>query len=258
MTRTCLSNALKLLLGQLLIAMTLTYLGAMALVKFGLLTPQEIYSTATHNLSLVSEPFRETGLSLGFDHGFLIFLCNLSVVAAILFTFYWTTLLNPEHTNRRFSWLRRHLRRSHSRDLLQKIRPFSRIRNQHLRATSFLLIVAPSLGALALGTLAGSLMAAAHSMSGSGVLAAAYIFPHGVAEIMAFLLALSVPMAAWFAIRPAVRKENEVLAFQNIDRMANSRILQRHLKITINLLLIAGLVEAHFTTKVAEMLTRLY
>ncbi len=101
--------------------------------------------------------------------------------------------------------------------------------------------------------MAGVLLGTVHLLSSSPLIALAYILPHGIPEIAALLLACSIPVATWMTIRPVVENELPVVAFQRIDQMVASQQFQNHLKMIVNLLLIAGIIEAHLTLRVVAM-----
>ena len=253
MAKSFFNTAWKWLFIQLVVTTFLTYFILMVLVELQWLTPLHLIKSATLNIRLFTGELLETGQSLGADLGLMIFFCNLSGAIMIVLAFYSVVLFRPIHSESQFKWLRRLLVRESSRDLLQAIPFFSKIKPQELRAKSFILLAAPVLSTLFLGLLAGSLLAAVHSFSGSSILAMAYILPHGFAELMAYLLACSVPLGTWLAVYPALEKNDSTLVFQRIDQIASSEALQGHLKIMINMFLIAGLVEAHFTHKVIAL-----
>ncbi|MBW2451527.1 MAG: stage II sporulation protein M [Deltaproteobacteria bacterium] len=254
MTKSFFNTAWKWLFIQLVVTTFMTYFILIVLVELEWLTPLHVFKTATLNIRLFTGGLLDTGQSLGIDLGVMIFFCNLSGAIMIVLAFYSVVLFKPTHSQAQCQWLRRRLLRESSHDLLQVIPFFSKIKRQELRATSFILLAAPVLSTLCLGLLAGTLLAAVHSVSGSSILAMAYILPHGFAELMAYLLACSVPLGTWFAVYPALEQNDPTLVFQRIDQIANSEALQGHLKIMINMFLIAGLVETHLTQKVIALL----
>ena len=54
-------------------------------------------------------------------------------------------------------------------------------------------------------------------------------------------------------IQPVVNNEHSKKAFHHIDLVVESQEFQQHLKMIINLLLIAGLTEAHLTLRVVAL-----
>ncbi len=248
-------RAWKWLLAHLIIAASISYLCTLLVAGMGLMKPATILKTTTFGMPHVGGLVVNQGVSFGVDEGIMIFFCNLSVALLIVAIVYWTRLLNPHNQSRTFSRLRRHLQNDRSAERLLKISPFAEIRSSQLRLTAFLLLGAPYIATIALGLIAGTLLGIVHAQSSSPLIALAYIMPHGIPEIAALLLACSIPVGTWMTIRPVVGNECTSEAFQRIDSVLASQQLQQNLKMIINLLLIAGLVESHITLKVVAMLT---
>lgn len=246
-------RAWKWLLAHLVVAASVGYVGTLLLAGLGLSEPTTILKAATIGIRHVGVPIMSQGMALGIDQGIMIFFCNLMVALLIVALVYWGQLLNPHNQDRKFRRLRRHLQKDCSSDSLRKIPPFAHIHSSQLRLNSFLLLVAPLVATITLGFMAGILLGAAHLLSSSPFIALAYILPHGIPEISALLLACSIPVGIWTMIRPVVGNEHTETAFQRIVRVVASQQFQQDLKMIINLLLIAGLTEAHLTSQVVAL-----
>lgn len=253
MHRSHVVRAWKWLLAHLVIAASISYLATLLLAVLGLSTPKALLDASTVGIRHVGLPIVNQGMTLGIDEGIMLFFCNLSVALSIVAVVYCSQLLNPHSRNRRFLWLRRHLQKDCSVKSMQKIPPFADIQSSQLCLASFILLVTPYVAIITIGILAGALLGTAQLLSSSPLVALAYIMPHGIPEIAALLLACSIPVGTWMTIRPVVNNEHSKKAFRRIDRAVESQELQRYLKMIINLLLIAGLTEAHLTLKVVAL-----
>jgi len=253
MHRSHVIRAWKWLLTHLVIAASISYLATLLLAVLGLSTPKALLDASTIGIRHVGMPIVNQGMTLGIDEGIMLFFCNLSAAMSIIAVVYCAQFLNPHSQNRKFLRLRRHLQKDCSIDSLRKIPPFANIRSSQLGLASFILLVTPYAATITIGILAGALLATAQLFSSSPLVALAYIVPHGIPEIAALLLACSIPVGTWLTIQPVVNNEHSKKAFRCIDRVVESQELQQYLKMIINLLLIAGLTEAHLTLKVVAL-----
>ena len=103
--------------------------------------------------------------------------------------------------------------------------------------------------------MAGAAIGVGHLFSSSPLVAFAYLLPHGIPEIAAILLACSLPVGIWMNIRSEVSNKATLEPFRRIERVIESQQFQNHLKMIINLLVIAALIEAHLTTTVVAMVS---
>lgn len=248
-------RAWKWLLAHLTIAASVGYLSTLLVSALGLAGPATLMKATTFGLPHVGMLITGYGVTFGIDEGFMLFFCNITVALLIVAIVYWAQLLNPHNQNRKFSRLRSHLQKDRSAKHLLKIPPFASIRSPQLRLVSFLLLGVPYIATITLGLMAGTLLGIAHILSSSPFVALAYIVPHGIPEVAALLLACSIPVGIWMTIRPVAYNESTSEAFQRIDRVLASQQHQQNLKMIINLLLIAGMVEAHITLEVVALLT---
>ncbi len=256
MLRTPIMRAWKWLLAHLAITASLTYFATVAASLSGLVKPESILMATTYGIRHLGGPILTHGIGLGIDRGVMIFFCNMTVALLIMSVIYWVRMLNPYNTGGRLSLLRRQLQKDRTAKHLRAVPYFARIKSLQLRLSVFFLLCVPFIVIVLLGLIIGSLLGAVHMISSSPLIALAYIMPHGVFEISALLLALacSIPLAIWMVIKPTVDNENSRKAFRRIERMATSQPLQQQIKLIINLLLIAGLVEAHFTRRIVQIL----
>lgn len=246
-------RAWKWLLAHLVIAASVGYLSTLLLGILGVVEPATLRKAASLGLPHVGALIKQHGVTSGVNEGVMIFFCNLIVALLIVATVYWVRLLNPHNQSRKFARLREHLQNDRSAVHLRKIPPFAHIQSSQLRLASFMLLGAPYIATITLGAIAGHLIGIVHVVSSSPLVALAYVMPHGIPEISGMLLACSVPVGTWMSIRPAVDKESTSAAFLRIDRVLASRQFQRNMKMIVNLLMIAGLIEAFFTLKVVAI-----
>ena len=249
------TKAWKWLLSHLVIAAALSYVGVLLLGLLGPGVPKVLFNGLTMGIRHVGTPLVQSGMRIGIDQGVMIFFCNLVAALLIVALVYWVRLLNPDCSGRPWHGLRHRLQRDRSANLLQKIPPFADIASPQLRLTSFLLLGAPLIAALTLGVLAGALLGTAHLLSASPLIALAYILPHGLPELAALLLACSIPVSIWMQIRLAEGQNSGPTVFGFIERAIASPQFQQDLKMIINLLLIAGLTEAHLTGRIVALVT---
>ncbi|MDH3997214.1 MAG: stage II sporulation protein M [Desulfuromonadales bacterium] len=246
-------RAWKWLLAYLFIATSVGYFSTLILSGWGVAKPETILRATTAGIRHVGLPILTQGVSFGIDRGIMIFLCNVTVALLIIAVVYWTRLLNPYNHKKPFLKLRQHLQKDRSAERLRKLPAFAKISSSQLRLTSFLLLVSPFVATIMLGLMAGTLLGTVHKISASPMLAMAYILPHGIPEITALLLACSIPLATWLAIRPVIDNECPASAFRRIDRVVASKPFQQRIKMVVTLLLIAGIIEAHLTIKVVTL-----
>lgn len=249
------ATAWKWLLSHLVIAAAISYLGVLLFSLLGPGIPKLFFNALTLGIRHVGTPLVQAGMSFGIDQGVMIFCCNLAAALLIVALVYWVRLLNPDCAGRPWAALRRSLQRDRSANLLQKISPFAEIDTPQLRLTSFLLLGAPVIATVTLGCMAGALLATAHLLSASPLVALAYILPHGLPELAALLLACSIPVSIWMQIRRVNGQDCAATVFGHIEQALASPQFQQELKMIVNLLLIAGLTEAHLTGRIVALVT---
>jgi uncharacterized membrane protein SpoIIM required for sporulation len=248
-------KAYRWLLTHLVIAASVGYIATLLVAGLSQAEPATILNATRFGLPHVGMMITSKGIAFGIDEWFLIFFCNLTVAMLIVVLVYWAQLLNPHNHNRSFLRLRRHLQKDLSAELLRKIPIFARIQSPQLRLTSFLLLGVPYIATISIGLMVGALLAVGLVLSSSPLIALAYIMPHGIPEIAALLLACSIPVGIWMDIRSVANNENTSAAFRQIDRVLASQQFQQNLKMIVNLLLIAGLIESYLTVEVVAMLS---
>lgn len=246
-------HAWKWLLAHLLVAATISYTATVLIAEMYHLEPATLLKAATFGLPHVGMMVTKQGFTFGIDAWLMLFACNLTVALLIVALVHWARLLNPYSPSQSFLRLRRYLQKDRTAEYLRKIPTFARIQSPQLRISSFLLLVIPHIAAVALGLMAGNLIAIGKVFSSSLLVGLAYILPHGIPEFAAILLACSIPVGIWRTIRSEVGNVPTAESFQSIDRVVKSQQFQQDLKMIINLLLIAGLTEAYLTNQVVAM-----
>jgi uncharacterized membrane protein SpoIIM required for sporulation len=249
-------RAWKWLFVHLVIAASLSYFTSVVIALSGLAKPESILMATTLGIRHIGSPIMWQGVAFGIDKGIMIFFCNMTVVLLILSIICWVRLLNPYNTNNSFARLRKELQKDRTAKHLRFIPYFARIKSYQLRLSAFILLCIPFIAVVFLGIMIGTLLGSLHMASTSSLVAFAFIIPHGIPEIAGVLLACSIPVAIWMTIQPTIINENPSEAFRRINRFATSKTLQQNLKMIINLLLIAGLIEAHMTFRIVSLLTK--
>ena len=247
-------RAWKWLLVHLIIAAAIGYIVTMLMARLCQAGPAALLKATTFGLPHLGMMITSHGMAFGVDQWLILFFCNLTVALLIVVLVYWAQMLNPHNHSRSFFRLRRFLQKDRSARYLVKIPIFARIQSPQLRLTSFLLLGVPYIATIALGLLAGAWVGIGHVFSSSLPVALAYILPHGIPEIAAILLACSIPVGTWMTIRPVISNDSTSESFRRIDRVLASQQFQQNLKMIINLLLIAGLIEAYLTVEVVSIL----
>lgn len=255
MQETHVYQAYKWLLVRMVIAALLGYIATVLVASLAQLGPPTLLKMMRFGLPHFGMMITSQGEALGINAWLTYFLCNLFVALLIVVVVYWAQLLNPDDKNRSLRWLRRHLQKDLSSKLLLRIKYFSRIQSSQLRLASFVLLVIPYIATIALGLMAGALIGVGLVFSTSPLVALAYILPHGIPEFAAILLACSIPVGTWMSMGPVTGNVSASNAFQVIDRVLASQQFQQHLKMIVNLLVIAGLTEAHLTRVVVSILS---
>lgn len=242
------------LLVHLVIAASIGYIATMFVAGLFQAEPATLLKGVRFGLPHVGMMIVDQGAAFGVDEWLTIFFCNLTVALLIVALIYWARLLNPHNNNPSFLRLRKHLQKDRSVEPLRKIPMFARIQSSQLLLVSFLLLCVPYIATITIGLMVGALVGVAYIMSASPFIALAYVLPHGIPEIFALLLACSIPVGTWMTILPMVGNESTSEAFRSIDLVLASHQFQQYLKMIVNLLLIAGLIEAHLTAEVVSIL----
>ncbi len=248
-------QAYKWLLAHMVIAALIGYIATILVASLAQVEPATLLKMTRFGLPHFGMMITSQGVVLGINAWLMYFFCNLTVALLIVVLVYWAQLLNPHNQHLSLLRLRTYLQKDRSAEYLLKINHFARIQSPQLRVASFLLLTIPYIATIALGLMAGAWVGVGLVFTSSPLVALAYILPHGIPEFAAILLACSIPVATWTAIRPVVGNESTAEAFQIIDRVLASQQFQQNLKMIINLLLIAGLTEAHLTPVAVSMLS---
>lgn len=248
-------QAYKWLLAHMVIAASIGYFATMLAAGLGQAKPATLLKAMSFGLPHVGMMITRQGSILGANAWLTYFFCNLTVALLIVIVVYWAQFLNPHTQNLSFPRLRKHLQKDRSAKYLRKIDFFANIQSPELRLASFLLLVVPYIATITIGLMVGAGVGVGHVFSSSPLIALAYILPHGIPEIAAILLACSIPVGIWMTIRSAVSNNATIESFRSIERILESQQFQKNLKMIINLLVIAALIETHLTINVVTMVS---
>ena len=228
------------------------FAAGMLLVKWGGIQPERIFAVSTKRLAYALPVF-ERGSQFGVDLGVLLFVWN-SLGAMVTISFIHTAaLFNPDRLNSPPRWLRRVFSGRLRMKLLCYLPGCARIEAEPLRRLA-VWVMAPMLGLVLLGVESGLQVSTTTFFSGTFTSAIVTFLPHGLIEIPAFALAGAVPYSAHLLVATNVRDTPP----QSVFRLIEIHRCQLHIKaialFVIGALLFAGLIEAHVTPRLMQMM----
>lgn len=250
-SRSCLYAAWKQLLLAYVLSLMASLVAGMLLVKGGLIQPEHLFAASTKRVSHVLPVF-ELGARFGIDFGVLLFSWNAVGALATISFIYTAALFNPEHKNKAPRGVRRIFCGSRKMKLLCYLPGCSKIEVESLRRLYVWLMV-PLLGIILLGIESGLQAATAGEISGSFMSAAVSLLPHGLIEIPIFTLAGAVTFSAHLRIKAAAQHNYTQAAFQQMAIHRKALPIRTLSLCVIGGLLVAGLVEAHITPHIMQL-----
>jgi len=222
------------------------------LVKAGLISPERLFEASTRRISTVLPVFN-LGLHMGVDLGMLLFVWNgLGAFATISFL-YTAAFFNPDHMGMFPRAVRRVFCGSRRMKLLCYLPGCSKIEVESLRRLYVWLMV-PLLGIILLGVESGLQVVTAGAFSGSLLSAVVSLLPHGLIEIPIFTFAGAVTFSAHLHIRETAQNNLTQVVFQNLETHRKAVPIKTIGWSVIGGLLVAGLVEAHVTPRLMQIL----
>jgi uncharacterized membrane protein SpoIIM required for sporulation len=249
-TRLC--TAWKKLIQAYLIALTISLVIGVLLVKAGFITPERLFEASTRRIA-TALPVFELGARLGVDLGVLLFGWNVLGALATISLLYMAFFFNPDHMSRTPRGVRRLFCGSGRMRLLCYLPGCSTIEVESLRRLYVWLMI-PLLGIILLGIESGLQIATAGQISGSLLSAAVSLLPHGLIEIPVFTLAGAVTYSAHLRIRKAAQANLTQAVFQSVEAHCKALPIKRIVWVVAGGLLLAGLVEAHVTPYLMQLL----
>jgi len=244
-------KAWKRLLGIFLIALCYGYFGGLVLIFLFGVNPVRLFNLLTIGLRHVGSPVFAGSLQWHIDPAVVIFAFNTLVTFAIVSLLLSATLLNPDRMSEFPSPLRKSFLRDPTINLFYPMKAFRAIRQRQLRPIFVWLRVMPIAPLLAVGLIAGGMMASAHAVIGSLDYIAALMIPHGIFEVPAILLGAALPSSAYLLVRKDLEAGATEEVFGKIDGFIRSPAVKASILAILILLAVASVIEAHFTGTIA-------
>jgi uncharacterized membrane protein SpoIIM required for sporulation len=248
------SNILKAwqrLLAIFLVALCYGYFGGLVLIFLFGVDPFQLFGLSTVGLQHVGAPVMAKSIEFHIDPAIVIFAFNTLVTFAIASLLVSATLLNPDRMGELPANLRKSFLRDPTINLFYPMQAFRAIRQRQLRPVFVWLRVIPAAPLLALGLMAGGMMASAHAVIGSLEYVAALLIPHGIFEVSAILLGAALPSSAYLLIKKDLEAGATEKAFGKIARFSRSRAIKASMLAIVLLLAVASVIEAHLTGTIA-------
>ncbi len=235
-----------------LIAMVISLAIGLMVIRVGFLSPERLFDASTQRIASVLPAF-ELGIRAGLDLGLLLFGWNLFGAFATISFLYTAAFFNPDHMGMPPRRLRRIFCGSRKMKLLCHLPGCSKIKVESLRRLYVWLMV-PLLGIILLGLESGLQISTGVYLHGSLMAAVAPLLAHGLIEIPIFILAGAVTFSAHLCIRKAVQRNQTQSVFQKLDAHRKAMPIRTIAWSVIGGLLVAGLVEAHVTPRIMQLL----
>ncbi len=250
--RSLLYTAWQQLIRAYLISLTISLVIGVVVVQAGLIAPERLFEASTRRVS-VAFPVFDLGVRLGVDMGVLLFGWNVLGALATMSFLYTAVFFNPDRMDTPPRVLRRIFCGSGPMKLLCYLPGCSRIEVECLRRLYVWLMV-PLLGIILLGIESGLQIATAGEIGNSWWSAAVSLLPHGLIEIPTFTLAGAVVFSAHQRIRETAQRNLTRDVFQKLDSHRKAMPLPIIAGWVVGGLLVAGLVEAHVTPHLMQLL----
>ena len=216
------------------------------------ISPETLFQLSTKRVSYVF-PILETGVSLGFDRGIIIFIWN-AVGSLVTISFLYTApLFNPVKINQFPSVLRKAFCGTRKMKLLCFLPGCQRIEQESLRRL-FVWLMVPWLGMILLGLESGLTVSTSTFLFGSYLVGFVSLLPHGIVEIPTISYAGAVAFTAHILVKEKIKRGIPTRIFENLNSFISEVPLLKVVVIILFFLVIAGLIEAHVTFKVIDSL----
>lgn len=210
-----------------------------------------------------TQPLHQNAVDCGIDEGIVLFLHNgiysLGIMSFLLFA----SLMNPRNAGKFPAALRRQMigsstpkpgRMNTAADrMMNVIRSIRSVRDTNLKQICVFTHLAPKFCLSCAGTMIGITAGAFSSHWGAGLLAAATL-PHGVFEIPALVLAATLPSATYAFMRKDAENDSSDEAYRKMNLAMDSGAFRTMLLTIAATLLAAGMVEAHLTPMIVDMI----
>lgn len=217
------------------------------------ISPEAIFHFSTKRVSYVF-PILESGVAMGIDRGIIIFIWN-AIGSLVTISFLYTApLFNPDNIEQFPSVLRKALCGRKKMKLLCFLPGCQRIEIESLRRLYVWLMI-PWLGMILLGIESGMTVSTSSYLFGSYLVGFASLIPHGIIEIPAISYAGAVTFTAHLLVKVKIKRSISARIFENLNTYITEVPLLKVICIVLFFLIVAGLIEAHVTYRLIDVLT---
>jgi hypothetical protein len=245
-------TAWKQLIVAYLLSALVSFAIGMLLVKWGHVQPERLLEASTKRLSYL-HPVVDHGTRLGVDMGVLLFVWNAFGALVTISFIHSAALFNPEHLESPPRWLRNIFCGRRRMQLLCYLPGCAKIEAEPLRRL-YVWVMVPLLGIILLGVESGLMVSTTTCMSGSFLSAVITLLPHGLIELPAFTMAGAVAYSVHLCTAGSLRANQTDTVFRRIDSHRRSLAIKRIAVGVVGALLVAGLIEAHVTPRLMQIL----
>lgn len=242
------------LLAAYLIAFALSLVIGLAMMRVFEIDPMNLFAVSTKRISYVS-PLLEFGSSLGINPGIFLFIWNTSGALITLSFIHTAAWLNPNDIHQFPRLIRKICCGKKPMKILCYLPGCLSIKQESLRRLYVWLMI-PLPGMILLGLESGFTASAVSWMSGSFYSGIIPLLPHGIIEIPALCLAGAIPFSAHLLIKFPARSLNDQILFNRVAAYKKQIPMAAIVFLVVLFLLIAGLIEANFTMKLVESLSK--
>ena len=196
----------------------------------------------------------EAGIGKGIPEGVVITLINATATFAQVMLLFMSLLLDPSRISEFPSFVRKDmLKESKAQDrLLLLSRRARAIPSYLLRNVYACLDLIPSIVMIIPGLMLGAIASVTLALMGSLVPFVALVAPHSIFEIPAILLGGALPRAGYYLVQENLERGETEVVFERLRAYIRSKALKVSILIALLLLVVAGIIEAHFTRIIAS------
>lgn len=242
----------KRLIFAYLISFALSFITGIFFISILKIAPETIFEASTKRLSYVF-PIFETGAKIGIDIGILLFCWNTLASLFTISFLYTASLFNPHNISLFPQALRKAFCGRKRMKLLCFLPGCLRIEEESLRRVYVWLMI-PWLGMILLGIESGMTVSTSGHIFGSYLAGFLSLIPHGIIEIPTISFAGAVAFSAHLLIKERAVTERPGIIFEDIEKLRNEVPLKRIIFAVMFFLFIAGLIEAHVTQRILDVL----
>jgi hypothetical protein len=246
--------AWRRLLCAYIISFVFSFISGIVLIHLFSFTPEALFEISTKRISYTM-PFFDLGYQIGIDSSLLLFIWN-SLSALITISFLYTAaLFNPNNINLSPQGLRKIFCGTRRMKLLCLLPGCLKIKEEAIRRLYIWLMI-PLLGIILLGIESGLSVSTSATIFGSYTTGIISLLPHGLIEIPAITLAGAITFSAHLLVKENVYEDMSDKIFTKLETFKKALPIPKIGFAVIFFLLIAGLIEAHFTQKIIALMLR--